>query len=187
MRSFLSKFLGWVSISSQLITSKGPLFFFFLPPTSIPFPGVCSAFCQHGAWQISSSRLHGHSGKPNPGTCRKFGDFLRAIFSVLICTARALAALQRPLCTFSVFFVGFGQIACCSLPVVSLIQALKTFCSNASSRVALAMPNAYFSAVYPESHSDHFPFFPFALHHPVASLAAMSAISFPFIFVWAGI
>lgn len=32
----------------------------------------------------------------------------------------ALAALWRPLCIFSIFFVGFGQIVCSTLPVVSL-------------------------------------------------------------------
>lgn len=108
-------------------------------------------------------RLHGYFGESNPGTFLKCKTFLRPIFSVPIYTTRALASLQRPLCNFSVVVVSFGQIACSSLPVFSFDQASshssRAICSNASLIVALAFPGTYLSAVYPESHSSHFPFF----------------------------
>ena len=139
------------------------------------------------ASQIEVLVCMGTPENPNTGTFLESRNFLRPIFSVLICTTRALAALQRPLCYFSVFLVGFGQIACSSLPVFSLDQAFshgsRVFCSDASLTIALALPSVCPSAVYPESHSIHFPFLLFALLHPVASMAATSASSFPFMFV----
>ena len=59
-------------------------------------------------------------------------------------------------------------------------------CNSASRRISTIDPSHHHrfwvssSAVYPESHSLHFPFFLFALLHPVASLAGTSASSFPY-------
>lgn len=83
--------------------------------------------------------------------------FVRPNFSVLICTISALAALQRPLCTFNV------------LPVFSLDQAFSqssnVFRSDASLMMSLALLSSCLSAIYLEPHSLHF-------FYPVASLAA---------------
>ena len=113
---------------------------------------------------------------------------MNPIFSVLICTIRAMAALQRALCNFSVFFVGLRQIVWSSLLVFSLDQVSsyspRVPCCNASLMVAFAVPSICLSAVYLKSSSFHLPLLLFALHHFFASLATTSASLFPFIFVW---
>ncbi len=123
----------------------------------------------------------------NPGTFLECRNLLRLIFSVLIWTTRALAALLRLLCIFRVCFVGFGQMAFSFLPVFSLDQASsqrsRVFCSNASLMVALARLTSCFSAVCPKSHSLHFLFLFFAHLYPVASLSTISASSLPLMFL----
>ena len=111
---FLVNF-GWVNISSQLILPNAAFFLstshvllFFLVYTRRS-PSTCLADC--------TPRPQGNSGESNPGTFLECKNLLRLIFSVLIWTTRALAALQRLLCIFSVCFVGFRQMACSSLPV----------------------------------------------------------------------
>ena len=73
-----------------------------------------------------------------------------------------LAALPRPLYIVNVFFGGFGQIECNSLPVLSLVQAnshcSRVFRSSASLIVACDLPSFYPFNVLPESHSLHFRF-----------------------------
>lgn len=135
--------------------------------------------------------LKEHSGESNPDTFLKCRNFLRPILSILIWTTRALAALQRPLWIFNVYFVGFGQSACNFLPVFSLDQAssqrLRVFWSDANFIVTFSLPSLRFFTVYPESHLLHFPFLFFALLNPLASFATTSASSIPFLFWWAGI
>ena len=131
--AFLANF-GWVNISSQLILPKAAFLLsssqilLLLPVCVWHFVSTRLADC--------SPRLHWHSGESNPVTFLECKNFLRPIFFVLIWITRALAALQRLLCIFSVFFVGFGQIAYNSLPVFSFDQASsyssKVFCSDAS-------------------------------------------------------
>ncbi len=111
---------GWVNMSSQLILPNAAFLLstshvlFLFPVYARHSTSTCLADC--------TPHLQGHSGESNPGTFLECSNFLRPIFSVLIWTTRALAALQRLLCIFSVCFVGFGQMACSSLPVFSLDQ-----------------------------------------------------------------
>ena len=186
--TFLASF-GWVSTSSQLIFLKAA---FLLSSSHILFLFmVCTGHSINTCLADCIFCLYGHSGESNPGTFLKCKNFLRPIFSVLIYMIRALAALQRPLCSFNIFFVGFGQIACSFLPFFSLDQnsfhSLRVFWSIANLIAALVLPITCCSAVYPESYSLHFLFFLFALFYLVASLAATSASLFSLIFVWAGI
>lgn len=76
--------------------------------------------------RIAAFACREHFGKSKPGTFLECRNFLRPVFSVVIWTMSAFAALQRPLCTsnFDIFFLGFRQIACSSLPVFSLIPLL---------------------------------------------------------------
>ena len=126
--------LSWVSISSELILPKAA---FLLSSSYALFLFlVCARHSINTCLADYISRLHGHFGESNPGTFLKCRNFLRPIFSVLICAIRTLAALQKPLCNFNVFFVGFRPIACSSLPVFSLDQVFshspRVFSSNAT-------------------------------------------------------
>ncbi len=180
---------GLVSISSQLILPNAT---FFLSSSHIRFPfwvwrrhSTSRCFADYGL------RLHRHSGESKPGTFLEWRNLLSPIFSVRICTISALAALRRPLYISSVFFVGFGQIACSSLPVFSFVQATshnsEALRSNASLMVAGDLPSSCLSDLYPEFHSLHFPFFFFAFLHPVVSFAAISAFLFPLLSLCEGI
>lgn len=59
----------------------------------------------------------------------------------------ALAALQRPLYISNIFFVGPRQIACSTLPVLSLVQAVfhcsKVICYSAGLMVVRYLPSFY--------------------------------------------
>ena len=140
--AFLTNF-GLVSISSQLILPNAT---FLLSSSHIRFLfWVCKRHSTSRCFADCRPRLQGHSGESKPGTFLEWRNFLRPIFSVRIWTMSALAALPRPLCTSSVFFVGFGQIACSSLPVLSLVQAIshcsEALRSNASLTVARDLPS----------------------------------------------
>ena len=175
---------GWVNISSQLIILNAAFLLstshvlFFFPVYAWHSTSKCLADC--------TARLQGHSGESNLGIFLEFRNLLRPIFSVLILSTRGLAALQRPLCIFTIWFVGFGQIAFDSLPVFLFDQTSskrsRVFYFDASLMVVLVRPTLYFSAVCPESYSLHFPCLLFALLHRVASLAAISASSLPLMF-----
>ena len=71
-------------------------------------------------------RLHGQSGESNPGTFLKCRNFLRPIFSVLICIIRALAALQRPLCNLASFLWVLGRLRAISCRSFHLTRFLPT-------------------------------------------------------------
>ena len=117
--AFLANF-GWVNISSQLIRLKAT---FLLSSSQILFLfRMCIRHSISTYLADCSPRLQGYSGDSTPGTFLECKNFWRPVFSVFICTTRALAALQSSLCVFSVFFVGLGQIACTSLPVFSFDQ-----------------------------------------------------------------
>lgn len=178
--------LGRVSISSQHILPNAA---FLVSPAHILF--LFPVLIRHSTNRCFADRiprLQGHSGKSKPGTFLVCRNFLRPIFSVLIWTISALAALRRPLCIFSTLLVGFGQILQSSLPVFLFDQAVsqcsEMICSNAHLTLARDLPRFCFSAVWPESHPFHFSFLRFALLHPVASFAAMSASSFSFMPLW---
>lgn len=72
---------------------------------------------------------------------------MRPIYSVLIPPMSALAALQRPLYISNIFFVCPRQIACSTLPVLSLVQAVfhcsKVICYSAGLMVARYLPSFY--------------------------------------------
>ncbi len=105
--AFLANF-GWVIISPSLTFPKAA---FLLSSSHVLFLSL--VFAWHSVNTCFANcipRLHGHSGELNPGTFLKCKNFLSPIFSVLILTIRALAALQKPLCNFSMFFVSFEQI-----------------------------------------------------------------------------
>ena len=176
---------GWVNISFQLIFPNA-VFFLFTSHVLFPFPvyarystSKCLAYC--------TTRLQGNSEGSNFGTFLECRNLLRLIFSVLILTTTALAALQRLLCIISVYFFGFGQISYNSPPVFPLTRPLHNaqefFCFDASLMVAFARPASCVFALCLEFHSLHFPFFLFALLHLVASLVAILALSLSFMFL----
>ncbi len=186
--AFLVNF-GWVNISSQLIL---PIAAFLLSTFHVLFPFPVYA-CHSTSMCLADCTpcLQKHSGESNPGTFLECQNLLRPIFSVLIWTTKALAALQRSLYIFSVYFVDFGQMACSFLSVFLLDQTSsqrsRVFCSDASLIIHLAQSTSCFSTLCLKSYSLHFLFLLFALLHPVASLAAISASSLPLIFLWVGI
>ncbi len=154
--AFLTIF-GLVSISSQLILPNAT---FFLSSSHIRF--FFWLWRRHSTSRCFTDCrpcLHGHSRESKSDTFLEWRNLLSPIFFVRICTISALAALRRPLCISSIFFVGFGQIACSSLPVFSFVQATshnsEALRSNASLMVARDLPSSCFSDVYPESHSLH--------------------------------
>lgn len=149
---------GWVNISSQLILPNGAL---LLSASHVLF--FFPVYVQHSTSKFLANcgpLLQGHSEESNPGTfleCRKF--FEANLFRSHL-DHQGTSALQRPLCTFSVCFVGSGQSACSSLPLVfsndqASPQRSRVFCSDANFIVALTLPSLHSSAVCPESHSFH--------------------------------
>ena len=176
--------LGWVSISSQHILPNAA---FLLSSSHVLFLFPTCMRHSISTWFADCiPRLQGHSGESKPRTFLEFRNFPRPIFSVLIWTISELAALQRPLCIFNTFLVGFGQMVrsssrssrltrlspiaqrCCALV---LTWQWRVTCLGLS--VLLCSRTSHLSA--------------FTLLYPVASFAAMCASSFPLISLWEGI
>lgn len=114
--AFFAKF--WLGLKSppSLSFPKAAFLLHIFLPYPIPFSGVCSAFYQQRAWRIAVLVCMGIPKSQGLALSLNAKDFLRPIVAVIICTTKALAALRRPLCAFfTIFFVGFGQIACTRL------------------------------------------------------------------------
>lgn len=156
---------GWLNITSQLILPKAA--FFCQPPHVLFLSPVCVLHSISTCLSDCSPRLHEHSGESNLGIFWNARTFWGRFFPSSSILPRALAALKRPLYSFGVFFVGFGQIACSSLPIFSLDQASsqrsRVYCPDIGLIIALALSNASLSAAYPGSHSLHFQCSPFLL------------------------
>lgn len=171
--AFLVNF-GVISICSQLILPKAT---FLLPSSHLLFLfPLCARHLISRCLADCNPRLHEHSGESIPRTFLESWNFSRSIFSELIFTIGAPAALRRPL---NISFAGFGQIVCSSLPVFSLDRAFprssKAFCSDASLMTNLAPLSSCLSAIYLESHSLHFLSLLFALLYPAAGCFGSNA------------
>ena len=186
--AFLANF-GWINISSKLNVLKA--IFLIFSSNIVFFLLICFRHSIKICLADCSPHWHRHSDESNSDTFPECRNFLRPIFSIFIYTIRALAALLKPLYSFSIFLVSLGQIVYNSLPVFSCDQASpyssSIFCSSASLMVPPALSSICFSAVYPKSHSLYFLFFLLTLLHSVASLAATSTFLFLFISIYTGI
>lgn len=118
-----------------------------------------------------------------PGTCRLKRKSLSPIFSVLICTRSALLPSLRSLWSCSTFFMGLGVYPCVALPFVSAFQLASHCLPTVLRHHVLSVARSGYSS---DGGSAFKPSSPSFLH-PVASLAAWSAASFPSIPSWAGI
>lgn len=125
--------------------------------------------------------IHRHFGGPKLGFYLECRNFLRLRFS-------ELAALQKHLCIFDTFFVGFRQIVRNSLLVFSFwprcFPLLRCVCSSANMTIACTSSRICPFAVNVEYYFFYFPFLRFAILYPVASFATISVSSFLFISWW---
>jgi hypothetical protein len=126
---------------------------------------------------------HSHLGLVTPSTLRLKRKSLSPIFSVRNCTSSALSRLLRPSCNWSTFLVDRGVCLYVALPLVSVLH-LAVHARSACvlhHLLSVDLSGYSFGGVATGGHLR-----PFSLH-PVASLAAVSAASFPGIPTWAGI
>jgi hypothetical protein len=125
------------------------------------------------------------------GTLRRKRNWRSPIFPVLNCTASALRSLVSSSWSFSTAFRGTGYRAYNPLPASFLVHEVVHCCwASFDNTIFLALlrwwANAAGFAAWFVSHSTILPRLFFFCFHPVACLAATSAISLPLMPICAG-
>lgn len=135
--------LRLVSIFSQLIISNISFFLTFFHIRFLFW--VCWRHSTSRCFTDCRSYLRRHSGELKPSIFLEWKNFLKLIFFIYIGIISVLAFLPRLLYIFSIFFLGFGQIAYNFLLVLSLVQAIfhysKALHSSVSLTIACNLPN----------------------------------------------
>ena len=116
--------LGLINISSQPILPNAT----FLLSSSyiISLFRVCRRHSTSKCLADCIPLLQGHFGESKPGTFLKCRNFLRPIFSFLIWTMRALAALQRPYVSLVSSLWSLGRLHIALSPFSHLSRSFPT-------------------------------------------------------------